>query len=56
MTTGKQVTQDGSEIESAFIKALYARGLRYKKTIGQFNETKLYFKSIELAIFIDRTF
>jgi len=51
------VKATGSKIETAFAKALYARGHRYRKNDrAVFGKPDLTFKKIKLAIFIDSEF
>lgn len=51
------VKATGSKIETAFAKALFARGHRYRKNDRTvFGKPDLTFKKIKLAIFIDSEF
>ena len=51
------VRATGSNIETAFAKALFARGYRYRKNDRKvFGKPDLTFKKIKLAIFIDGEF
>lgn len=51
------VKATGSKIETAFAKALFARGYRYRKNDRTvFGKPDLTFKKIKLAIFIDSEF
>lgn len=51
------VKSTGSKIETAFAKALFARGYRYRKNDRTvFGKPDLTFKKIKLAIFIDSEF
>ena len=51
------INAKGSKIETALAKALYAKGLRYRKNNSNvFGKPDLTFKKIKLAVFVDGEF
>jgi DNA mismatch endonuclease Vsr len=51
------VRASGSKIETALAKALFAKGLRYRKNeIAVFGKPDLTYKKYELAVFVDSEF